>query len=285
MQHRQAPTASPSRSNCLQSDAYLRSGVQPDRTFPWGNPMKKLIIAACAGLLACAVLGPVGLASAHEVQPMIATVSPSGSNANYRVMIRNTDAMPITLEIAAYRVEVDAEGTAVRTPEDNDVVLFPPQTIVQPGGTQAVQVRYVGDPAITQGRVYAIVISQLPVDFAMASGTDGSQTQVKIGFDFVSHMFVQPPTARPNLEIGAATRNAQGDIVFDVTNSGDGVALLRTAEWTLTPSSGTPVVLDSEKVDFGKFGAILPGGTRKMVISSQAVSDTSANVAVAIALK
>lgn len=247
--------------------------------------MKNLAIAACVVLLVSAASGSLRPAEAHEVQPMIATVSPSGSNANYRVMIRNTDAMPITLEMAAYRVEVTPEGEAIRTPEESDVIIFPPQTIVQPSGSQAVQVRYVGEPGITEGRLYAVVVGQLPVDFSMASASDGSQTQVKIGFDFVSHMVVQPATAKANLEIGAVTRNADGDIAFDVTNSGNGVAMLRDAQWTVTPSSGAPVVLETENINFGKFGAMLPGNTRKMVIPAQAASNPAGNVAVTVALK
>lgn len=192
--------------------------------------------------------------------------------------------MPITLEIAAYRVEVNAQGEAVRTPEDNDVIIFPPQTIVQPGGSQAVQVRYVGEPGITEGRLYAIVVAQLPVDFSMTSASQASQTQVKIGFNFVSHMVVQPSTARANLDIGPVSRNAAGEIAFEVTNSGNGVALLRDAKWTLTPSSGAPVVLETENIDFGKFGAMLPGDKRNMVIPAQAASNTAGNVAVTVAL-
>lgn len=246
--------------------------------------MNRAVISACVGLMAGACLVAPSPVRAHEVQPMIATVAPSGSSSNYRVMIRNTDAMPITLEINPYRVNIDAEGTAERIAEDNDVILFPPQTIVQPGGEQAIQVRYVGPPDLEEGRVYAIVISQLPVDFAMTSASDGSQTQVKIGFDFVSHMVVQPPSARADLNVGPVTRTADG-LTFEVTNTGKGVTLLRTAEWTLTPQSGTPVTLESENIDFGKFGAILPGGTRTMTIPTAAAPDMTGNVAVTIALK
>ncbi len=246
--------------------------------------MKRAAIA-CAGLLTAASFVVPAVTQAHEVQPMIATVAPSGSNANYRLMIRNTDAMPITLEINPYRVDISESGVAVRNPEDADVILFPPQTIVQPGGEQAIQIRYVGDPAVTAGRLYAIVVSQLPVDFTMLNNSDNSQTQVKIGFDFVSHMVVQPPSAKANLVVGSPVRQPNNDLVFEVSNTGDGVALLRTAEWSLVPQSGPPVALVADSVEFGAFGAILPGGKRIMTIPAASTAGLTGNVTVAINLK
>lgn len=216
---------------------------------------------------------------------MITTVTPSGSGANFRLVIRNTDAMPITLEISPYRVAVDDSGAATRTPEDADVILFPPQTIVQPGAEQAIQVRYVGDPAAVQGRLYAIVVSQLPVDFTKVNNSDSSQTQVKIGFDFVSHMVVQPSSARAALTLSPVTRQANGDLTFEVVNTGDGVALLRNAEWKLTAASGQSIVVPSDNVGFGAFGAILPGGKRAVTIKAEHAPGMAGDVTAAITLK
>lgn len=216
---------------------------------------------------------------------MITTVTPSGSGANFRLMIRNTDAMPITLEITPYRVTVDDTGKATRTPEDNDVILFPPQTIVQPGAEQAIQVRYVGEPAVAEGRLYAIVVSQLPVDFTKVTNGDASETQVKIGFDFVSHMVVQPAAARAVLSLTPVVRQPNGDLTFDVSNTGNGVALLRNAEWKLTQGGGQTLVIDPDKVGFGAFGAILPGGSRAVTITAANAPGMTGDVTAAITLK
>ena len=240
--------------------------------------------AAFLGLAAVACLASSTPVQAHEVQPMIAKVTPSGSGASYRLMIRNTDAVPITLEISPYRVAIDEAGNATRTAEEADVILFPPQTIVQPAGEQAIQVRYVGDPAIVEGRLYAVVVGQLPVDFTTLNNSDSSQTQVKIGFDFVSHMVVQPETARANLEITPVTRQANGDLSFTVSNTGNGVALLRDAEWSVS-AGGAPLVIASDNVDFGAFGAILPGGRRAITITAANAPGMTGNVTAAITLK
>lgn len=216
---------------------------------------------------------------------MITTVTPSGSGANFRLMIRNTDAMPITLEINPFRVTVDETGRAIRTPEEADVILFPPQTIVEPGAEQAIQVRYVGEPDVTEGRLYAIVVSQLPVDFTKVVNSDTSETQVKIGFDFVSHMVVQPTAARATLSISPVTRQANGDLTFEVSNTGSGVALLRNAEWKLTPASGQGLVIEPDNVGFGAFGAILPGGRRSVTITAANAPGMTGDVTAAITLK
>jgi fimbrial chaperone protein len=216
---------------------------------------------------------------------MIQTVSPSGSGANYRLMIRNTNAMPITLEITPYRVTVDDKGVAVRTPEEADVILFPPQTVVQPSREQAIQVRYVGDPAITEGRVYAILVGQLPVDFSMDSAGEGSDTQVKIGFDFVSHMIVNPVGAKADLLIGASRREANNDLTFDVENRGTAVTILRTSEWFATGTDGRRTEIKADDIQMGTFGALLPGGRRTLTIPADKLSDVAGAATISVSLK
>lgn len=258
----------------------------PAALFPLGDSnMNRFTKAAFLGLAAAIGLTAPAPTLAHEVQPMITTVTPSGTGASFRLMIRNTDAMPITLEIDPYRVTVDDQGNATRTPEDADIILFPPQTIVQPGGEQAIQVRYVGEPALTEGRLYAIVVSQLPVDFTKVTNNDSSETQVKIGFNFVSHMVVQSRATRAELVISPATREANGDLKFEVSNTGSGVAMLRTADWTLTSAGGQSLAIPSDKIDFGAFGAILPGGRRSMTIAAADAPGMTGAVTAAAVLK
>lgn len=247
--------------------------------------MRQAALAACMGLAVFAGLGTAVPSRAHEVQPMIATVTPSGTGANYRLMIRNTNAMPITLEITPYRVMVDDEGSVTRTPEEADVILFPPQTVVAPSKEQAIQVRYVGDPTVTEGRIYAIVVGQLPVDFSTVTNADASTTQVKIGFDFVSHMIVQPAGAKPVLTMGAVRRSDQNDLVLDITNTGNGVAMLRTADWVVTGSDGSRIEVPSDDIAFGTFGAILPGGKRTVTIPAAELAGLGGEPTVTVELK
>lgn len=205
---------------------------------------------------------------AHEVEPMIVNVAPSGAAASFRLMIRNTDAVPITLEILPRRVAVDDAGDVTRTPADDDVLIYPDQVVVAPGDQQAVQVRYVGEPDLTEARVYGLIVDQLPIDFTTLQNGDASTTQVKIGFNFVSHMVVTPPGALADLRLSAVGRTPEGDLTFDMTNDGKGVALLRNAVWTLSDDRGESVVVPAERVRFGAFGAILPGGRRSVVIAA-----------------
>ena len=216
---------------------------------------------------------------------MVQNVTPSGSTANYRLMIRNTNAMPITLEITPYRVSVDDKGDVVRTLEEADVILFPPQTVVPPTREQAIQVRYVGDPSITSGRIYAIVVAQLPVDFSMESAEGGTATQVKIGFDFVSHMIVNPTSSTANLVVGATRRATNNDLIFDVENQGNAVVVMRTAEWTLTGEDGRSQPIHSDEIAMGTFGALLPGGRRTLTIPADKLAGVNGAASVAVSVK
>ncbi len=242
----------------------------------------------CAALVAAALIAgsPGGrVAEAHEVQPMIVTVAPRGSDAGYRLVIRNTDPQPITLEINPMRVSVDDAGQATRTEASSDVLAYPAQVVVQPGQSQIIQVRYVGDGDLTEARMYALVVSQLPIDFTTVNAEDGASTAIKIGFDFVSHMIVAPTSARGELTLSPVTRLTNGDLSFELINGGRGVALLRDASWSVSDSAGQTRDLTSDQVGFGAFGAILPDGRRTVTIPAAQTSGLTGPFEPHVALK
>lgn len=219
--------------------------------------MRKLLLAlALAGTLTGAA------AQAHEVQPMIVTVGPVGEAAAFRLMVKNTETVPITLELEAMRVTVSAEGAAVRTPENDDIILFPPQIIVAPGAEQAVQVQYVGDPDIDTARIYAIEVRQLPINLSQTSNAGGATTEVKVAFNFISHMIVSPPGATAEVTVSESARAPEGGLSFVATNAGKGVALLKDSQWVATDTAGAKVELDIDTLDYGGFAALLPGASR-----------------------
>lgn len=241
--------------------------------------IKQCLLAAVAAI----GLAVAPVARAHEVQPMIVTVPPSGAGSAFRLMIKNTEAVPITLELQPLKVLVGPDGSVERTPEDADIILFPPQTIIPPGAEQAVQVRYVGAPDLTEAKVYAVLVSQLPVDFSTTEGPGGSVTQVKIGFNFLSHIFVTPPGAKEALSFSVGRKGPDGVLSFEASNDGAAAALFRTAIWTLTDASGRKVELEADKLSYGQFGALMPHSKRTLTVRADLVSDLSGDITVAMA--
>lgn len=223
-------------------------------------------------------------AHAYRVNPMIAEIEPTGSGSSLRIMVTNTENAPINLELTALRVTTDDEGEVSREEEVNDILLFPPQTIIPPGREQAVQVRYVGDQELEEGRVYAIRISQLPVAVSKGEGKTGSE--VKIGFNFLSHILVQSKGMQAGVKISEVSKTSTGELKFYAENTGQATALIRDAEWTLTDESGKSVLVDKEDLDTGSFGALISGAPKRMLkIKADAVKDLSGPIEISTQIK
>lgn len=231
---------------------------------------------AFAALTGAAVWGGPSCAQGYQVQPMLATLEPSGSKARLTMLIKNTGAVPITLEMFPFRAVVDEAGTPTRLDEEKDLLVYPIQTAIPPGKEQTVQVRYVGDPSLTQARMYGVRVSQLPVDFKTgAVGTASASTDIKVSFAFLSHIIVSPPAAKAVLSIEDAGRNAQGDLLLRIVNSGDGIAVLNTAHLQLLDASGKQVVVAGDQMSTGTFSAFMPKQARRAIVTSKALAGLS----------
>ena len=242
------------------------------------NVVKGLLCALALTLLAV----PVG-ALAYRVQPLIAYLAPSGAGSTTKMVLSNTEATPITLELTGLSVTVGPDGQAVRVPEEDDLLVFPPQTIIPPGREQVVQVRYVGAPDIESARVYGVRVSQLPVSLSAAQDEE-TGTDLKIGVDFISHLIVQGDGMEATLSVGAPERTEDGGLRAPISNTGDGVAIGSDLVWTLTDANGTERRVTNEGAQLDGFGAVLNDGVARTVsFSPEAVRGLEGDVRVVVA--
>lgn len=239
--------------------------------------------AWAAAVVICALGAPMrSAAQGYQVQPMIATMTPSGSGAATRISVRNTGSVPITLEFEPFRVAVDELGTPTRSPEEADLLVFPPQTVVQPGAEQAVQVRYVGEAALREARVYGVRISQVPINFGTGVSNTGASADVRMSFNFLTHLIVSPESARSQVAVVNVDRSAGGEVTMTVRNEGDGVAVLNNIKWRVSDSAGQSVELATEKLDVGNFSALMPRQERRIRIPPAETTKLAGPVQVAL---
>lgn len=232
-----------------------------------------MIVSGLRAVLALVIMWmpASAFAQGYQVQPMLATIAPSGPESRLSMSIKNTGAVPITLELTPFRATVDEAGTPTRVDEEKDVLIYPAQTAIEPGKEQTVQVRYIGDPALAEARMYGVRVSQLPVSapgFTPGTSTSGASSDVKVSFNFLSHIIVSPDTARPAITVEDAGRDANGDLILRITNAGAGIAVLSAADFKLTDAAGKSVTLTPEDLKIGDFSAFLPRQTRRATVSA-----------------
>ena len=219
--------------------------------------------------LVLAGLPAAGSAQGYQVQPMLATITPSGANSRLALSIKNTGAVPITLEMTPFRATVDEAGKPTRADEEKDVLVYPAQTSIEPGKEQTVQVRYIGDAALAEARMYGVRVSQLAVSapgLVTGSTASGASTDVKVSFTFLSHIIVAPEAAQSAVTVQDSGRAANGDLMLRINNAGSGIAVLNASEIKLTDTAGKTVTVPADHLKLGDFSALMAQQVRRATV-------------------
>lgn len=158
-----------------------------------------------ASALALAALSIGGKTIAMSVTPVVIDLQTSGRQMTELVTIENTYSRPIILEMRVERAEYSDDGVQGTGEESDDLLVFPPQTIIPPGESQAIRIQYVGDPDLAQGKHYFVTVAQLPVELPEG------ETVVQLLYNFQVVVGINPPEQRANISVDSAEISIEGD--------------------------------------------------------------------------
>ena len=188
---------------------------QTVRRFPVSN--FKLARALRALCILAAVAAPAIDAFAMTVQPVVLDLQTSGRGMNQVVSVINDSAAPLPVELDVQEFFISTKGTTSTGKDPGDLVIFPPQAMIQPGQTQVFRVQYVGGAALTGSKHYHIRVAQLPVS------SPKGQSRIQVLYNFVVVASVGPPAAKPAIHVLSTDlgKNEAGKPVPIVTVTND----------------------------------------------------------------
>jgi fimbrial chaperone protein len=154
----------------------------------------------------CAALLPAQAALAMTVQPVVIDLQTAGREMSQVVTVENTFATPLPVELVIQELELTPEGVKQTGKDPGDLLVFPPQAIIEPGQTQTFRIQYVGDPALAKSKHYYVTVAQLPVKLPEG------QSAIQILYNFQVLVSIAPAKVRPQISITSAAigKNADG---------------------------------------------------------------------------
>lgn len=175
-------------------------------------------LAAPLGVGAATVLA--GAVWAMTVQPVIVDLTDSGRGSNSVITVENTFANPLPVEMRIENVVLDEGGARGNGVDSGDLIVFPPQTVIQPGQTQSFRVQYVGEPNLARSKHYYVTVAQLPVQLPEG------QSAIQILYNFQVLVSVAPAGKSPAISAQGAelVRGEDGKSVAAVTFANASVA-------------------------------------------------------------
>lgn len=150
------------------------------------------------------LVGPAALAM--TVQPVVINLQTSGRGMSQVITVENTFATPLPVELRVQQLTLGEDGVQLTNVDPGDLLVFPPQALIQPGQTQTFRIQYVGDPDLQTSRHYYVTVAQLPVQLPEG------QSAIQILYNFQVLVSVSPTGVRPALAVNSAEvgRNAEG---------------------------------------------------------------------------
>lgn len=177
----------------------------------------KTAIYGAATVAACATIATA--VYAMTVSPVVIDLQTSGQRMSQVVTIENKYAKPVILEMLSQEAEYTDEGVRGTGKPTDDLLVFPPQAQIAPGGTQAIRIQYVGDPDLVKSKHYFVTVAQLPVKIPEGD----SAVQLLYNFQIVTG--VSMAGKRPNIAVERATSYEGGDgkprVALTLNNTAD----------------------------------------------------------------
>jgi fimbrial chaperone protein len=219
-----------------------------------------LAVAACASI-ATAVY-------AMTVSPVVVDLQTSGQRMSQVVTIENKYSKPVVLEILTQEAEYTDEGLRGTGKPTDDLLVFPPQAQIAPGGTQAIRIQYVGDPDLAKSKHYFVTVAQLPVKLP------DSDSAIQLLYNFQIVTGVSVAGKRPNIRVSSASSYSGGDgkprVLLTLNNDADTYGYLSSGSLRIVQkdAAGKEIfkkTMDGEQIsqEIG-FGLIGAGQIRKL---------------------
>ena len=227
--------------------------------------MYKLLVAVAFATLAF-LLGTSERAFAYDLRPIIIQLAPSGGGSSGTVIITNSHEVPIAIEARAYRRIQNPDGTEELVPEDEDLIITPPQMVIAPGSSQAVRVRWVGDAELERELTFRLVTEQLPIQLATESDAE-TTANLSFAYRYEAALYIVPPNSRPSARITRAEpvqdENGVQWLELDIASEGTRRAILEGPTLSISAAgNSSPLVLEGEAVKPLVGLNILSGGYR-----------------------
>ncbi len=170
-----------------------------------------------------------GSSWAFRLVPFSATLEPSGQGASHGFKVTNDSSEPIAVEVTIKGRQMGFQGEEKLIDEaEDDFVLYPPQFIVPPQGTQTINVQWIGEADLKEEKAFRLIAEQVPVNLQKPDKKEAARVQILLRY--VGALYVTPKGAKSKIIVEAVkeTKNKKGERQLSVVlhNQGNRHTLL-----------------------------------------------------------
>ncbi len=211
-----------------------------------------------------AVIATAAPVTAASVSPIQLEMKSAGPASRTQVTITNTSDGPLPLEANINRIELGENGEQKLSNGNDSFLVFPPQAMVPPGGTQVFRVQWVGEPQLQASQSFMMSLTQVPVKLPKG------QAAVQVVMSFGVLINVAPPQGLSQLNLVGTGIAVEGPgkhhPTITVENPTAVHALLQQATIKLKGGAWSQTLTPSEIGRNIGTGLVQPGKTRTFTL-------------------
>ncbi|EOE4687249.1 fimbria/pilus periplasmic chaperone [Vibrio vulnificus] len=151
---------------------------------------------------------------AFELFPMVQFLDDAGKGATVFFKITNTSLAPLPVELIPIKREVSLNNNETLS-ETDELMVFPPQVLIEPGKSQSIKVQYIGEPKQSAAS-YRLIASQLPLK------NEASSDSIQMLFRIGALIFVSPQDALADYS-SHLTQGENDTVQLTIRNDGTSV--------------------------------------------------------------
>jgi P pilus assembly chaperone PapD len=148
-----------------------------------------------ATIAIAALAAPAG---AMSVSPVQLELTSAGKASRAQLAVSNPGTAPLTVETTLQAITLNEDGHRKTSPAGDEFLVFPPQAIIPPGGTQVFRVQWVGEPELPHSKSFMLMVAQVPVKLP------AGKPAVQVVFSMGAMINVKPPLGQPALRVVAS---------------------------------------------------------------------------------
>ena len=168
--------------------------------------------------LSCRLLSTVAVvlplrAGAYTVTPNLVALRPAGDESSAFLQLENKALKAAAVEITIQEHHKDIDGKTIGGKEaDDDFIIYPSQLVMIPGDEIGVQLRWIGEPALSAERAYTFVTREVPIPRKAAEEPEpstGIHVDITVLMNYEVRVYVTPPGAKPKVVVESVAERTQ----------------------------------------------------------------------------
>lgn len=202
---------------------------------------------------------------AFKISPLVADINSFVSSPQQKYDLVNDSKQAIKVEVLPALLEKDFSKVS-DTSVENDFIIIPDVVTIEPGKTQSIMVRYLGEQNLSSSKTYVINFNQIT-----AFNANNTDSVLKYAINYEAVLNVIPEKAKSKLIVSSIKSLGEKKWELTIDNVGNKHEWIFDTNWEIVSETKKERLAGSEVAEHLNKNFFLPFSTTKAIFTDNTV--------------